>query len=515
MCEEFPGPRCSYDTETKLRSREVKLADALEKYGKDSFEAELALARLEKAQEYYDATPEGLRTLKDQMDANPEDSQLAQRYYKADLTRTLQINALKEIRTGRVAALASITQALRPFYDEDETASIIESARENTESWTLRGKNLDAVKIFRNDKNYQEYLNGLETVLNTQYPDGIPEELQKNLEDLRSMPTPDNINLRAYNALPKAFDTSKTQLISEIKNAAALASVEPKVAAAYYEAYRDQYKTDFANLPPAERPDPPTAWVRGEFSQSGYARDFNSNYAPHDPASVYAIYRLRADDKAVPDYLKHSRSIASIDLETAGPEGTAGFEPENGRIIEVGIQVYTPAGKKVSQLDQMVKPEEDFLNKYGTGAENVHQINRRDLDSKPSWSQVQNEVADRLQGKVLLAQNHKFEKKWLAHHLDDFDTNIPIIDTLDVSRKHYDLPNHKLETICNANKVEYTNGHRALHDAEVAATAFFQQRKTIQKAWDSKAARRKAEPVTKLVSSDRWEKKKRTPMILN
>ena len=65
-----------------------------------------------------------------------------------------------------------------------------------------------------------------------------------------------------------------------------------------------------------------------------------------------------------------------------------------------------------------------------------------------------------------------------------------------MSRRHFDLPNHKLETICGQVGVPYTDGHRATHDAEVTGQAFFKVRKVLQRSWDSKPARRNAKPIT-------------------
>lgn len=504
MCEAWPGPRCSYDMGKKLETRKVKLAETIKAYGADSPAAALALAKYEYTQSEYDATPEGIAALEQAVKEDPTE-EATLRLRTAKNVRTLQANALAEIRNGRVENLTTVVNGLSNFYDKDEIESIIESSREDTEKFALRRKN--GIDFTANEKKYEKFVNDLETSLENKYGTPLPEEYQKALQDLRSTKAPDDINMTAYEKLPKALDRSRNQLISEIKNAAALQGVDAKVAAEYYEAYREQYKQEFANLPSSERPDPPESWVRGEFGQSGYAKDPNSSFAPHDPASVYAMYRMRADENAVPDYMKNSRSIASIDLETAGPTGKEGFEPEYGRIIEVGIISYNPQGKRVGTYSQLVKPEETFLNQYGTGAEHVHQISVNDLNGKPSWKNVEAAVGAELKGKILLAQNASYEKKWLNYHLDGFDSRaVPVVDTMEISRKHFDLPNHQLKTICENNGVAYTNGHRATHDAEVAGEAYFKLRKKIKQTWNAKASRSKAPAITELPKASRWNK---------
>jgi DNA polymerase III epsilon subunit-like protein len=493
----------------KIKNREKKLLAAVSQYGQDSHETFVALARLEKAREEYDATAEGLKKLKILTDENPEDEDVKKRFLLANASRIMQVNALKEVRNGRTSNLATIISNLKDFYDKEEAESIIESSREFVEKYALRS-NLEKLEYIQNEDKYSEYVNSLEDALKSKYNGVIPANCQKALDSLRSLEAPDAINEKAYARLPEAFDRSREQLINEIKTASALQGVDEKIAAEYYEAYREQYKNVYSNLPEVERPDPPASWLRGEFSWSGYAKDPSSSFAPHDKASLYAIYRLRADDKAIPDYVKQSRSVASIDLETAGPPGREGFSPEHGRIIEVGIQIYTPSGKKVGQVDQLVRPEESFLKTYGTGAEHIHQIKVSDLDGKPEWKNIAPQISSALNGKILLAQNAGFESRWLKHYLSDYDKTTPTLDTMEISRKHFDLPNHKLNTICDANGVNYTNGHRALHDAGVTAQAYFKQRRSIQKVWASKPSRRKAEPVIKLLSSSRWSKKRST-----
>jgi DNA polymerase III epsilon subunit-like protein len=507
MCEEFPGPRCSYDAAKKVQARQRRLLEAQEKFGANSHQALLAQARYDKAVEEYDATPEGIQALTTQIATDPTDNIATRRLYVGESIRALQTNALKEIKMQRVSNLAFITSGIKDFYDAEEAESIITSNRENAEKYKFY-KNAKPIDYTSDEEHYAKYVENLKIALHNKFEGKVPAEYTKAVEALKDMPAPDGVNMGAYDSLPRAFDTSRRQMISEIRNAAALQGVSPKIAAEYYEAYRKQYKDNFASLPTSERPDPPENWVRGEFANSGYAKDFTSSFAPHDPASMYAIYRLRADQSAIPDYMKQSQAIASIDLETAGPEGREGFEPENGRIIEVGIKIYSPNGKVVGTVDQLIKPEESFLQAHGTGAMHIHKISPADLEGKPDWRTISPQISNALKGKILLAQYAPFEKKWLTHHLSDFSKDTPVIDTMEISRKHYDLPDNKLETICNNIGVPYTNGHRAMHDAEAAGDVYFKQRKAIQKMWATKTARKKAPALTVIPSNSRWMAKK-------
>jgi len=504
MCEAWPGPRCSHDMGKKVDLRTKSLLEVATKSGKESPEYNTALARLIFAQEEYNSTPKGIKELKEIAEENPTAENITA-LNKAELVRQLQTEAIREIQNGRSSAVTNLSSYNEKFLDADEISSITEAAREYYEKFAIRNPDVKQVPV--SQKVYDKYVDGIEARLTQTYPEGIPSSLQEDLTLLRSLTPPNQATLKSYEYLPKALERSKTVLDRELRKASALQSVNKEVAQAYYEAYREQYKKEYASLPDSERPDPPESWIRGELSQSGYTQDPNSTFAPRDKASLYAMYRLRSDEDATPDFLKNSRAIASIDLETAGPVGRDGFEPQNGRIIEVGIVSYNSKGKELNRYSQLIKPEQAFLDSNGTGAEHIHQISAEDIKNSPSWNNVQGKVSQNLEGKILLAQNANFEYRWLNYHLNGFskDKTTPIIDTLDMSRKHLDLQNHQLATICGAVGVKYTEGHRATHDALVTGEAYFALKRYIKKTWNSKPARKNAKQLKTIPFGSRWD----------
>lgn len=503
MCEAWPGPRCSHDMGKKVLIRLANLEAVKAKTGDGTSEYKIAAARLDYAQEEYDSTPKGISDLKEKVLVKPSDENI-ERLNKGLLTRQLQTNALKENNNGRFEAVAALSSDREIFLDNDESASVLEASREYYEKFALKNPNVPQEPV--SQEVYDKFVNHLEATAQADYPDGIPANLQANLETLKGLTPPDKATFRTYEYYPRALEKAKLTLNREIRKAGFLQGVNNEVAQSYYEAYREQYKKDYASRTESERPDPPESWVRGELSQSGYTQDPSSAFAPRDKASLYAIYRLRSDEEATPDFLKNSRGIASIDLETSGPAGHDGFEPKNGRIIEVGIVSYSAKGKELSRLSQLVRPEQAFLDQHGTGWEG-HGIKVADLEDSPSWDRVQRSVSKALEGKVLLAQNSTFEYRWLSHHLDGFnaDKKISVVDPMDMSRKHLDLPNHQLKTICGAVGVPYSEGHRATHDAEAAGQAYFELKKYIKKTWNSKPARKKAAKLKILPLGSRWD----------
>lgn len=172
-----------------------------------------------------------------------------------------------------------------------------------------------------------------------------------------------------------------------------------------------------------------------------------------------------------------SKNIVSIDLETTR------FSPRTGYIIEFGGIEYDKDGNSVNTFDEMFDIPDQVKGYHGTGAEDIHHISPEDIDGKDTFEQASERVLKFLEGKVLLAHNAQFELGWLNLHLPGFaDLNLQVIDTMRVAT--HLLPESKdsrLETICGDLKVDYSNGHRAYHDAKVAGEAFFAMLDLVKK----------------------------------
>lgn len=171
------------------------------------------------------------------------------------------------------------------------------------------------------------------------------------------------------------------------------------------------------------------------------------------------------------DFTKNTKNVVSIDLETTT------ISPDTGRIIEIGFTERDPQGNVVSTYERLLSVPDEILGIKGTGAMDVHKITPEMLQDKPLFEdpEIQREVLERLEGRVLLAQNAGFEDRFLTQNLNGFlELDLPIIDPMDLSIMFLpDTKDNKLETIANEVGVPYTNGHRALHDADVAADVLF------------------------------------------
>jgi DNA polymerase III epsilon subunit-like protein len=427
-----------------------------------------------------------------------------------------------EVETGRADIFTDIAFGMQDFLDRDEVSTLTDSARDYYEGAVIKNmlKN-DTFPTFKqaSEFDYQTTLDLMENRLSEHYNGDVPQELMEKLVALRYQEPPSEMALKAYRYLygedsdkMNAMSRAQNAINSEIKAIAGLNGVSKEIAASYYEAYRKQYKEEYAHLPASERPDVPQEWVNTVNPTSGFrAPGMMGNYMPSDPASLYASYRLRSDAESIPSILKEKEVLyASIDLEVAGPSGNANlkrrdmFDPELGRIIEVGIVVYNSKGEVVQKYEALSKPDPEFFKAHGTGASEIHGITKSMISNSKPWPEVAPKVGEVLEGKIMLAQNASFEKSWLQRHLPTWDRDTLIVDTMDIAQKHLDIPNNKLSSICKKVGVPYTNGHRAMHDAEVAGEAFFAMQKRIARKWNSDSNRKSAPVAMNVPTATRW-----------
>jgi hypothetical protein len=335
MCEKKPGPRCN--DKCKVRDAKLAIYKSISKtHPKHSFEYNQALAELVIAQEVYDTTPKGIQELRTKLETEP-DAIHAMRYAKGKATRMMQSQALNEIETGRVNKIASLISDFDSFFSVEEIESIIQSSRENREKFIIQtlSNRVNSNEIFNPEDiddeineiilnsgtQYKEYLNKIKHDIIKK--DGIlSKDYELALNELSLMKEPSNVNLHAYKSVGFGIQKSKAQLATEINKIAALQDSSPQVVAEYFDAYLKHYKKKYSTLNSDKQPNPPKSWIESETVNTGLVNSSSSNFIPRDPATVYAIYKLRTDLEAIPDYLKLSTKITAIDNSRDGYEIT-------------------------------------------------------------------------------------------------------------------------------------------------------------------------------------------------
>lgn len=505
MCQSknHGGRRCVLSKERRARRNEKRRAQyATEKFVAKQTEAHEEWLSEEDAaikQFQNDSTPTGLAELKAQVEAlSPEDKSdeakaLIARYRQVSWAAQFEESRRIEEENGRQNDISTLFQKLPEAegFDDDEFDSIVTNVRYYKERMAARMTRSD--KDFSKPVTAEAWNKYLDTTEETLKENNVyDEEAQEVIAKLRAGEAPDTISLSSYSSIKDYITQAKTEQDKQFSTAADLIGAKKEDVSRYFEAYRKQYQ-EIEKNDPENAPTVPAHWVAGRFKDSGMVKQKDSSIAPADNASMYALYRIRVDQEALPSSIVERRNIASIDLETAAAKGESAAAVNNGRIIEVGIVEYTPEGKEVGRYSQLIRPETEFLEKHGTGAQHVHNIAPEDLDGQPTWDEVKHEVIKNLKGRTLLAQNTDFEKRWLSGKSEEFKNAVPPnADTLEVARKHLEIPTYKLGNICAEVKVPYTDGHRATHDAEVTGEAYFKMQRRIREEWLASPARRNA-----------------------
>ena len=198
--------------------------------------------------------------------------------------------------------------------------------------------------------------------------------------------------------------------------------------------------------------------------------------------------------------------IVAIDTETTGRD------PSVDRIIEVGAVVWdgTNVAERFSWLVNPGCP----IPKETT---DVHGITDADVAGKPAFSEILPELLAVLAGRVPLAYNAEFDKRFLmaeynrcsvveARPVPAFRRNIEWIDPLVWVREvQKDEKSKALGEVCQRLSIPLTNAHRASHDAEAALlvlraistdmriprtyAAFLQEQRRLSRQQDEERAR--------------------------
>ncbi len=157
-----------------------------------------------------------------------------------------------------------------------------------------------------------------------------------------------------------------------------------------------------------------------------------------------------------------------VDVETTG------FDPEEQRIVEIGVVILDDEGRELSAFSTLVDPGCD------PGPTHIHGISAPMLNGAPSFALIHPYVADQLTGRVMVGHNvNGFDQAFLEAECrrvggDEMaPRNVATVDTLLIAQEQLGLEGRaKLVDCCDHFGLSWIDHHSALGDARVTAALF-------------------------------------------
>ena len=153
------------------------------------------------------------------------------------------------------------------------------------------------------------------------------------------------------------------------------------------------------------------------------------------------------------------RPLIFLDLETTGSSAS------RDRITEIGL-IAIENGRHVGEWSTLVNPEmgiPPFI-------ESLTGINDDMVASAPTFAEIAGELKSRLDGRLLIAHNARFDYGFLVNEFQRLDIvyQSDVLCTVRLSRKLFPgHARHNLDTLMQRHGVDCSARHRALGDARV------------------------------------------------
>jgi len=155
---------------------------------------------------------------------------------------------------------------------------------------------------------------------------------------------------------------------------------------------------------------------------------------------------------------KNLPPLAFVDVETTG------VDPRTNRITEVGV--VTVDGPRVEKWSTVINP----LTRRQERPVAPHEITDSMRDEAPRFKDVAADLARRLEGRLLVAHNARFDHGFLKTEFDRAGIHFApqVLCSLMLSRKLYrELAHHDLDSLMASHALTAPVRHRALHDASL------------------------------------------------
>ena len=151
----------------------------------------------------------------------------------------------------------------------------------------------------------------------------------------------------------------------------------------------------------------------------------------------------------------------AIDVETTG------LSPSRDRIVEVALVGLDESANPDWSWQSLVNPGREIPAQAAA----IHGITDYEVATAPKFSNLVDEILERLRGKHLAGHNLNFDAGFLRAEVRRAGRKLPAfygVDTLDLARRYEWRAgsSHRLGDLCRYYGIPASNMHRALGDAE-------------------------------------------------
>ena len=156
------------------------------------------------------------------------------------------------------------------------------------------------------------------------------------------------------------------------------------------------------------------------------------------------------------------RGFAVIDFETTG------LSPARGdRAIEIAVVHATPDGQITGEWETLIRVDRDL------GRQDIHRITPADIEEAPRFEQIAADLADLLDGRVVVAHNAGFDLRFLQAEYAEIGYRIPVgpatsLCTMQIGRR-LGLRPATLAACCDTFDIPLVDAHRASADTRATA----------------------------------------------
>lgn len=154
---------------------------------------------------------------------------------------------------------------------------------------------------------------------------------------------------------------------------------------------------------------------------------------------------------------------AVVDVETTGL-----FPGGHDRIVEIAVVQVSAGGEVEQSWATLVNPQRDL------GPQHIHRISASDVLTAPTFAQVAGTLAALLVGRVFVAHNASFDRRFVQHEFAALGHDVPLVAETTLCTMQWSshlLPHapRSLAGCCATAGIALEDAHEALADATATA----------------------------------------------